>query len=562
MTHIEEKAAEKQYKCGSLYESNNITNELTKCKKAKDVQDLYKVEALKLAKNGEKTIHFECESCQKEATFTNQGAGGNPGQGGLKLQQYQCKLCNRKYRLKDLLEAYDKERYECHKDLYEQCVNRALALQTKTDSIMQSWVKKTPKQPITNNEMLVDNNEPKETHGIADADKNEPKTQVQNLFDTIQTLRKEKEDMKKEYESLKEIMLGLKNQVEVLTQQLAAGNKQIGQRTGPVRGSDFIEKQKEYSAGDDWKISTKTKNKKQKSQVSNGTASSSEALPSNTLKKSNERYSKPSEEAIKLDDKGGRKAVSYADLTRRYVPVKERSKRAINRMINDICIKRDKPALEIVTVYISIQDNKRFKQAASKRDYKGIKFLINLVLKKYSITKYVIKAVMLGTSMIQLFVNAEYENECVASINEMGGVTKMDSEVKAGDLPDYLNHPEVRARAAKNTINQASRMYVSAPTRNFKKTVLNAYRGELLPIIKQEILKKQEEYKPARNGYEWTFENDLLLEKSLQMDIEQTMLPAIPRTEESNIAEQATKKQKTQQDINNTSQAETASNLC
>jgi hypothetical protein len=230
-------------------------------------------------------------------------------------------------------------------------------------------------------------------------------------------------------------------------------------------------------------------------------------------------------DAAKIHPKTDRKHGEPNNRKPKYTPIMERNKTAIKNTINQICKTRSTPAIEVGTIYIVIQDSKPFIAASKNRDFQSQRYLMNGICRRFGISKWVLNKVLIGNGLIQLFINKSFEGEIADMIEEKGGQFKFDTDIKAGEIPQFLTKKSVRERAAKNTVNRAERLYTSAPTKAMKNAVLKAYEGSLLSAIKKQIIKFHSSRNPAEEGYQWIFDGNNLVETLVETEIDEDESP-------------------------------------
>lgn len=580
---------EKNKKNSANQSEGEYLESIEKCKTLEEVQKHLNFQTKALFK---KHNQYSCPKCAEYCTFTNMGRGGNTTSSNLKLEQYQCKACGARSRLRNILTATElTEESAKYTDLLAACKFKAehSNRQTKIDSFFsrkQAPVAEENNQDETTNE--AEPNEPAETNGMAvdqelpipETQENQETTEVGEVIETIEgsqperenpithnlllktieALTKDKEEQALQIKKLQELIQALQKTIE----KLGETRDNEAQSRGNV--SDTSNQDKHGKSAEKTKEKNQEKNPKKQENIKKNQKKSdgwhvvpprgrnittkSPEVPvstggSETRSKSQKRqrsksktHREPQTKDVVEPNKGGEtsgtkkskltKKNTYANTAKnasinvvetsttnnpsKYKPAKEKSKQAKKLLIKSLCTKRTAPPIAISVVYMDIQNNKPFIQASKNRDYQTQRYLMNCMCKHYGISKYVQNKVMIGNSMIQLFINEAHESDVCSTINNMGGNVKLENEVKAGDIPTFLRKQTQKDRAKKNIINRAVRLYRTAPTLTAKQAVLRAYNGQTIEETKRIIVKIQEKINPAEEGFRWTFVRNELVE--------------------------------------------------
>lgn len=475
----------------------------------------------------------ECPKCKSSTTYVCTGRGGNAGQHGIAKQQYQCKKCNGKSRLLDILtHNKDEANKQEYIKMYEECLleaekaNRSnskitdffnVVAKAKATEIVLDVSEKDTGDNLTSNKVASEGMVMEESAELITAENpiQESTSGTDKLL--MEIIKDKNEEIKILYKKIDELQVLLTQLVnQGKTAHETPQSRQYETKTPEQKRSRNNEKANE-------KINEKNneKNKEKNDKKNKKTATAANASrqeKENQIQDGWHIATRPSRvKKVNTSKPIPVTRNTYANIASMgtYKPARERSAQSLKKTVESMCLKRTKPPIEVVAVYLMIQNAKPFIAASQRRDRQTQHKLMNEIIKHFKIGRHILSKALIGNRVIQLFIDKEAEDEVVSKINDAGGEAKIDSEFEAGRVPEVIQGVANRERTAGNIVNRAVHLYGTAFTRNLRKAVLNAYKGEFSKLIEDKIIEKIQEANPAPTGTEWILQDGQPIQKKV-----------------------------------------------
>jgi hypothetical protein len=456
-----------------------------------EVQKDYTMELSRLFNATRENLICVHEGCTgKGKTISNKGKGGGVLQQGIIGNQYKCNACGRCTNLGNLLEksglTEERQKFDDMLVKYKTLAGK-LDKPTKKQSSMTDFFL----SPQTNSTAEASASaEP----GVEPTIVSKGKEVIGSIKNTADN-EKEIDALKKKLENAQELIKTKQNMIDAQKSEILELKNKI------VKMTDyFIEK------------------------------TTVEQTMQNTRTKQN-GPKKPQANLAALED-APFQAVTYARAAKKPNANNQlTSKSVMKRMIQRTTTERVDEAKEFKVLHIALQNTRDVNRLLQQRKFDTLNELLKNIIKKYDIQKEVIKFSRIGKSILEVYVAADDVEEVEAKVNSRSGW--FEEDVQPGRIKqETLNNvtEETRQWIAGTIINKAARQFRLAPTVNFRKAVIENYKGPFMEWILKTILDDKQKFNPARPGNKWIIKDFTLQQTLIKQKVN---LPEVPTKETS-----------------------------
>jgi hypothetical protein len=217
----------------------------------------------------------------------------------------------------------------------------------------------------------------------------------------------------------------------------------------------------------------------------------------------------------------------------------KQSPKAIKKMAKRTLTPRIDQAKEFTVMHIEIPNSRDLNRLVQKRDFGAIQKLLKTIIQKYEIQKEVVRFSRIGKEILEIYVAAEDADAVESKVYVNSG--SFVENVKPGTIAtEKLANisEETRMWIAGLIVQKAARQFLSAPTSNFRKAIIDNYKGPFLEWKSKTILEQKQKVQPARKGYKWILSDFNLQQKLIHPVTQETLIiPAEKSWEECILAQ-------------------------
>ena len=210
-----------------------------------------------------------------------------------------------------------------------------------------------------------------------------------------------------------------------------------------------------------------------------------------------------------------KKQISYAKATNNKTTINIKpNANEIDTIVKRLNTHPPEQPTEFAVLHIEFNNNKDIAMLVKARNFEKINIILKKQLEYYDIQNFVIKFSRIGKSILEIYIDKKNKDEVEARVYNAGG--HFDEDFKPGEIDPKTLETLTNDQAqfiARSIQQRATRQYLAAPTLNFKKCVIENYKGQFEEQIKKMILDEKEKRVPAPKGTTWAWQGYGLIQK-------------------------------------------------